>query len=148
MLKNLRGLKLALVFSLALATAPGCAPVIAALPTVLLVVQGAELAINMIESFVNAYYQAHPDAAKQALCTAAIAKSRVALAAVLDVANGVGALDQAKLNVAFQDFEGAYSELTSLVGPIGIHVGKGLQATPGGLTVPSAKDLVAMGTRR
>ena len=138
MLKNLLVLCLSSVLALSVSVS-GCAPVMAALPAVILAVQGAELAINMIESFVNAYYQSHPDAAKQKFCAEAIAKTRTALAGVIDVVNGVGAIDQAKLDVAFKDFEAAYNELTALVGPLGVHVGSGgMRAAPGELTVPPA----------
>jgi hypothetical protein len=142
MLKNLRGLKLAVCLSSVLALCAivnGCAPITMALPVIIAAVQGADIAINLIESFVASYYKGHPNPDHEKKCGELIAKTRIALAAVLDIANAVGDINQAKLDDAFKQFEAAYNELTAFVGPLGVHVGTGgMRAAPGELTVPPA----------
>lgn len=141
-------LALLLVLSLP-ATSPGCATVAAALPTILAVVQEAELAVNMIATLADVFYRTHPNAAQQKTVEDAVARTRTALAAVLAATDGAGELDQGKLALAFDDFKKAYDDLLDATAGLGVHVGAGLRAAPGGgLTVPPARDLVSRGLRK
>lgn len=130
-----------LAFSAVVVT-PGCATVAVALPVVLAAVQGAELAVNMIEAFVNAYYKAHPNSAAEKKCDDGIARTRIALGIVVNLTTGVSAVDQGQLQSAFSDFEATYNELIALTKPIGVSVGAGFRTSPGGesLTVPPASS--------
>jgi len=126
------------LFFISVMAVPACAPVMAALPAIIAVVQSADMAINLIASFVDAYNKSHPDPVREKKSTQLIEKARIALAAVLDVANGVGDIDQAKLDDAFKQFEAAYNELTAFAAPMGVHVGDGMRATADELIVPPA----------
>ncbi len=64
---------------------------------------------------MDAYNKTHPNPDRENKTSQLITKARIALAGVLDVANAVGDVDQAKLDDAFKLFEAAYNELTAFV---------------------------------
>lgn len=131
-----------------LAATPGCAAVLAALPTVIAAVTDAMMILDQIEVWVNAYFAAHPDKEKQERVVQALGKTRNALVAANRTCSGAEKLDQAKVDDAFADFKVAYAELVALCGGLpggGFKVAKKgeplLAATPGGLTVPEPQAL-------
>jgi hypothetical protein len=126
---------LALLLLLVVPTA-GCAAIFSNLPAVLAYVQDAELVVSTIESFANAFFTIHPDQAKQKLVAEAIAKAKTALDLAVRAANGADGLGKADVDLAFKQFQLAYQDLISLMGPMGIHQGGALKAVPGGLVVP------------
>lgn len=127
-----------LILAIALLVGPvtGCSAIFSNLPTVLAYVQDAQLVISTIESFANAFFAARPNADLQKKVGEAIAKAKTALDLAVRAASGVDGLGKADVDKAFKDFQLAYQDLTSLLGPMGVHRGGALRATPGGLEVP------------
>ena len=135
-----------LLILLCLVATPSCAAVLSALPKVVAAVTDAGQIVDSIKDFVDAYFVAHPDAAKQKLVDAAILKAKESLNLALRTANGAQELDQKKVDEAFADFKQAYRELLALVGPLGVRqdgTAAPLKAAPGGdsLTVPEPAAL-------
>jgi hypothetical protein len=127
---------------LAVGTA-GCGAIIGALVNVASYIQEASMVIDQIQAFVDAYFAKRPDPAKQETINDAIAKSRAALGVALKTSRGAEQLDQAQIDAAFAEFAGAYRELLTLVGPLGVRVGGSFAVSPdGALTVPPAEELV------
>lgn len=117
----------------------GCAAVVSQLPNVVAYVQDAELILNTIETAMNGVWANHPDPANQKLVNESIAKVDTALDAVNRIAQGGEKVDQAQLEAAFSDFQAAFSDLMSLLGPYGITVAdvpKATRTAAGGLVVP------------
>ena len=114
-----------------------CPPaVIAALPVIVAAVQDAALIIDSIEQFVQRYFAAHPDAAKEKTVAKAIAKCRAALNATLRAANGIDELNQQKFDEAFADFKVSYTELLAVTSPLGVKpAGSSLLLAPSGETL-------------
>lgn len=116
----------------------GCAAIASMLPTVLEAVTDAAQILDAIEKFVAGYFVAHPDPEAQAKANKALAKARGALNVALRATHGVDNLTQEKVDDAFSEFKLAYQELLGIVGPLGVHPqGDRMQATPGGLAVPT-----------
>jgi hypothetical protein len=130
-------LVLFLVFAISVS---GCSMFMSKLPTVISAVTDGMLVLDSIEAFERTYFIAHPDAARETEVEALISKSRTALDAALRAANAAGELDQAQIDAALADFKGFYSDLITLVGPIGVKTSATatvrLQATSSGLLVP------------
>lgn len=115
----------------------GCSTIFSHLPNVLAYVQDGQLVLSTVESFANAWFAIHPDAAKQKLVNQAVAKAKTALDLAVRAAQGADGLKQADVDQAFGQFQLAYQDLLSLLGPLGVHEGTGgLRATPDGLNVP------------
>lgn len=119
-----------------------CGTVVPYLPTVLSYVTTAINAINSIKSFVDA---ALPDGDSKKKIDMAIARTQSALAGAQAAIRGAEHLTQAQVDAAFDEFQRTYVELLILVKPYGVRTaepGERLAAMPGGLTVPSAVELV------
>jgi hypothetical protein len=119
-----------------------CATVVPYLPTVLSYVTTAINALNSIDAFVDA---AVPDGDAKKKIDMAIARTQSALAGAQAAIRGAEHLTQAQVDAAFDEFQRAYVELLILVKPYGVRTaepGERLSAMPGGLTVPSAIELV------
>lgn len=119
-----------------------CATVVPYLPTVLSYVTTAINAINSIDAFVDATV---PDSEMKKKIDLAIARTLSALSAAQAATRGADKLTQAQVDAAFDEFQRAYVELLFLVKPYGVRTaeqGERLAAVPGGLTVPSAVELV------
>ncbi|HEV3059763.1 MAG TPA: hypothetical protein VGY48_16040 [Vicinamibacterales bacterium] len=141
MLNTLRSLSFLALLSVFMAVpTTSCATLGVAIPIVIAAVQGADLAVNAIESFADGWFAAHPNPTLQNKVSLAIQKAREALAALNALTIGVGDVDQGQLTAAFANFEQAYNDLLSLVGPIGVHAGNvsTMRAEAGSLTVPPA----------
>lgn len=112
----------ALVIALALLTGPGCAAVVSNLPVVIAAVTDAQMIINSIQTFVDAYFARHPDldADTKAKIDHAIGVTQSSLQAALRIAQGAEKLDQAEIDAAFADFKAAYSTLLALIAPLGV----------------------------
>lgn len=128
---------LALFMALVVTPAIGCSAIFSNLPTVLAYVQDAQLVISTIESFANAFFAARPNADLQKKVGEAIAKAKTALDLAVRAAQGADGLKSADVTAAFKDFQLAYQDLVSLLGPMGVHQSGGaLKLVPGGLEVP------------
>lgn len=134
--------RFAAVLVLSLALAPSCATVAPYLPTVISYVTTAINAIDSIDAFVDATV---PDSETKKKIDMAIARTLSALNAAQAATRGADHLTQAQVDAAFDEFQRAYVELLILVKPYGVRAvqaGERLAARPGGLTVPSAVELV------
>lgn len=125
-------------------TLSGCAALSAALPGIVKVitdVTDASMILDQIASFVNTYFAAHPDAAKQKAIDTALTTTREALVVAQRTAAGAEALDQNQTDAAFADFRADYDALTQLLSGIdGLHLakpGESLQAASGELVIPA-----------
>lgn len=130
---------LAVVLCITLAT-PSCAAVMSFLPKVVSIVTDALLIIDQIQSHVDLYFRARPDADAQEKANAAIGKARAALNALNRTAQGVEAADDQRLAEAFDAFREAYAELLKVVAPFGVataNAGAFQVATAGTLYVPA-----------
>lgn len=139
MLKRSFGALVTILALCALAfAAPGCAAVIAALPTVIAYAQDAAFILDEVQRFVDAYFAVHPNADLQKQVETAGARARSALDLALRSATGAQDLDQAKVDAAFAEFSKAWQDYLVLVGPFGVKSGAPrLAAAPGGgLLVP------------
>src|SRR5688500_16867770 len=127
-------------------TAPGCAAVVSALPSVIAAVTDAMLILDQIEDFVRRYFAANPDPAREKKFDVAMTRCRSALVAAQRTAKGAEKLDQQKVDEAFAEFKVAYRELAALCATIpGLRVQKPgekpLTARPGELAVPAPEAL-------
>lgn len=131
-------LSVLLAIAIALAS-PGCAALGGILPDVILYVEDGSAILNVIASFVDAYFLQHPDPAAQAKVDDAMTKTRSALATMLHAAQGASSLSDANVDAAFNDFKAAYMELLALTAPMGVSPTGGaikMSAAPGKLMVP------------
>lgn len=116
---------------------PGCATIASNLPIVIAAVLDAQIILDSLTSFVDAFFKVKPDADLEKKVRDSMARTRSALNAALRLAQGAEKLDQAKIDEAFKEFRGAYTELLALLAPLGVSAsGNTLKATPGGLIVP------------
>lgn len=129
-----------------LATAPGCAAVVAALPTIITAVTDATLVLGQIQHFADLFFKDFPDATKQKQVDEAIAKCEDALSAAEHATVGGQDLTQEQIDAAFDNFKTAYQELMVIVGPLGVMQDrntKTFKARPGRqLFVPHADAMV------
>lgn len=100
----------------------GCAAILAALPTVIAAVQSAMLVLDQLEQFIDAAFRAKPNPELEKQVGKSLAKTRSALLLVQHAAEGATDLHDQRLQAAFASFEAAYSELLSLVHPLGVRV--------------------------
>lgn len=130
----------ALVLLLALAVgSSGCAAVMSNLPQVIAEVQDAELVIGMIQRIVDEVFVAHPDPKSQAIVDGAIQRVISAADLVNRAAQGAQDLDGAQTDAAFKEFEAAWNDLQSILGPYAISFGDAPRATrtaSGGYVLP------------
>lgn len=130
-----------LLFLLAVSTSiamSGCSALFSNLPAVNAAISDGILVLDSIQAFTNAYFAANPNPDKATIVAIAIAKARTALDVAVRLVQGTSSLDQAQVDTAFADFRVAYTELTGLIGSIGVKTsGSRLQAIPGGLNVPA-----------
>jgi hypothetical protein len=121
-----------------------CAPIMAALPTVIAAVTDAVVILDQIEAFVDAYFARNPDPPKQALAAKAIAKTRASLNTALRTSRGTEELNQERVDQAFAEFRAAYQDLLVVVGPLGVRPPGALTAAPASgevLEVPEPEAL-------
>lgn len=83
-------------------------------------INDAVIAINTIESGVNAYFVAHPDAALQAKIQNAVADVTSALSVVNTALAGAASVSDGNVQSALTTFSQAYSALVQLVAQIGV----------------------------
>lgn len=116
-----------------------CAAVVSNLPAIISAVQTGALILSTIETFVNAYFAVHPDAAAQAKVADALVRAKAADAAVLAAAQGASEVDQAQVAAAFASFQAAYTDLLIVVRPYGVvsQTGKAMLASSTQLVVPA-----------
>ncbi len=134
LMKRVAVLFLAVFF---VASVPSCAAIYSNLPKVIAYAQDAQLVVGAVESFSHAYFQVSPNPDLEKKVDTAIARARAAIDSAIRTADGAGALQNADLDTAFDEFRVAYSDLINLVKPLGIETGSGLKASPhGGLVVP------------
>lgn len=130
--------RIVLVLALAGSVA-GCAAVLNQLPTIIAAVQDGELLLQTVQGFMDAIWATKPDPANQKLVHEAIAKAQIALDTINRLAQGGEKVDQGQIDAAFADFEAAWNDVMSLVGPYGVHVGdvpRAVRTTNGGLVIP------------
>ena len=121
-------------------------------PVILAAIQDAAIIVDQVAAWVSAYFQAHPDAAKQAQVEAAIAKVRTAIDAAAKLLAGGIAATQAQLDQVEMNFTAAWNDLMTLVGPLGVKVskpGQNLMLSEGeqGLVVDEPKMLHLAGRK-
>lgn len=133
LMKRVAALFLAVFF---LVSVPSCGAIYSNLPKAVAYAQDAQLVVAAIESFSRAYFQVSPNADLEKKVDTAVARARAAIDGAIRTCNGAGALQNADLDTAFDDFRVAYSDLINLVKPLGISTGSGLKASPHGLSVP------------
>jgi hypothetical protein len=134
MLRHLR-----IIFISTLLLAPACASLVGNLPAIISATQTASLVISTIESFIGAYFAAHPDAVKEAIVDAAIIKAKAADVVVLEVATAADSIDKGKLSIAFAELEAAYEALLVVVKPFGVSPA----GAAGGMKMAAASGPVA-----
>lgn len=118
---------------------PGCAAVVSNLPAIISAVQTGSLILSAIETFVNAYFTAHPDPVAQAKVADVLVRAKAADAAVLAAAQGAGDINQTQVAAAFADFQTAYTDLLAVVRPYGVvtQTGKAMLVSATQLVVPA-----------
>jgi hypothetical protein len=121
--------------------ASGCAAAIASLPVIIADAQDAALVLNTIAEIVNAL---NLDPATATKVHQAIALALTADDAVTKLAQGGQDVNQAQLDAAFQNFEGAFTDVMTLVAPLGITTGNVPKATrtASGWVVPTPDILL------
>lgn len=133
-------LKVAVLLAfLALPGVVGCAAVLNQLPAIIAAVQDGELLLQTVQGFMDAIWAVKPDPVNQKRVRDAITKAQISLDAINRLAQGGEKIDQGQTDAAFADFEAAWNDLMSLVGPYGVHVGAGPRAertASGGLMIP------------
>lgn len=137
MKKMLTAISIALLaLPLALGT-PGCATIASNLPIVIAAVLDAQMILDSLTGFVDAFFRVKPDADLEKKVRDSMARTKSALNVALRLAQGAEKLDQAKIDEAFKEFRLAYADLLVLLAPLGVSAsGNVLKATPGGLIVP------------
>jgi hypothetical protein len=146
----MKKLLLALALVTSIAAAPGCATFASTLPIVLADAQDGMLILDALQAFVDHVFSNHPDPTNQALVEKIFAKARTSLDLAIRLASAGKEVDQAQVDAAFKDFEAAYSDLISILGPYGVTVADvpAPRAAPGGgLVVPRPLSAVRAGRR-
>lgn len=133
-----------LLLAATLALPTGCATVNHDLPIVISAVDTGVLWISTIETFVDGIFAVTPNPALQAKVDAAFVDTKTAGAAVDALGRAGVDIESQQFVAAVAEFDKAYDEVLALTKALGVHVGapgSRMAATPGGLTVPAAKDL-------
>ena len=105
---------------------PGCAslkPVVDYLPHAVAYAQDAEFILTGIETFEKGYFAVKPNPTLQSKVETGLTAARAALDAGIRVCDGTTELTQAQVDLAFADFKAAYTDLLSLLGPLGVQRG-------------------------
>lgn len=139
MKRLLRKLLLNTILGAALASLLGCGAMLQLLPKVIATITDAQMILDEIEDYVDAFFVAKPDPKLQRSVDAAMDRCRVALNVALRTTSGAKELSEKDVAEAFKNFQKAYRNLLVLVEPLGVTQGEPgdkLAATPIGLTVP------------
>ena len=96
-------------------------PVVDSLPKAVAYAQDAEIALTIVETAEKTAFAVKPDPALQAKVELGIADARTALDAGLKICMAGTSLSQAQIDQAFTNFKTAYTDILSLLGPLGVH---------------------------
>lgn len=102
----------------------GCARFSQGVNVAISALQTSALVLDQIQGFVDAYFRATPDAAKEKQVDDAIEKTREGLIVATKLLEGIEAASQLQIDIATKDFKEAWDELVKLVGPLGVKVSK------------------------
>lgn len=126
----------------------GCAELMSFLPKVIATVTDAQIILDRIEDYADAFFQAAPDPKLQRNVDQALDRCRTALSVALRTAHGTKDLTEKDADAALDNFRKAYRNLLVLVEPLGVAQGEPgdkLSASPTGLTVPPPLALSPVG---
>jgi hypothetical protein len=136
------GLLMAIAFALSMSFAgcvAGCAASAPILDVAAIVLESTTLAnavLSECATFVDSYFAAHPDAAKEAEILTALKRAEASASALGGLAAGTEAIDEGQIIAALTDFKGAYTDLLIAIGKLpGAQV---VTATTPGPTQPLA----------
>ena len=96
-------------------------PVVDSLPKAVAYAQDAEIALTIVETAEKTAFAVKPDPTLQAKVEIGIADARSALDAGLKICMAGTDLSQAQIDQAFANFKTAYTDILSLLGPLGVH---------------------------
>jgi hypothetical protein len=136
-----------LVAALALAPAvSGCAALTKIAATVVKVIAKYGPLLDAIDSQAQAHFAKNPDPDVEEKYNHAMAKAKLALAALDEGAKGTAAATQQDLDTAFGHFQKMYSAVLGILGPLGVVAPStdGTMSAPadgGPMTVPAPEAL-------
>lgn len=117
----------------------GCATLMTLLPKVIATITDAQMILDEIENFVDAFFAVQPDPPLQNKVTQALDNCRTSLNIALRTTTGAKDLTERDVEAAFKEFQKAYAELLVLVQPLGVvqgDTGDKLSIGPKQLVVP------------
>lgn len=117
----------------------GCGHILKFLPKVIATVTDAQLILDEIEDYCDAFFSVKPNPQVQRGVDQALDQCRVALSVALRTTTGAENLSEEQLAEAFKDFQAAYRDLLVLVEPLGVKqstTGNQLSVSPDQLVVP------------
>jgi hypothetical protein len=146
-MRHIAAFLLATVMAVAVPATSSCATFGDGVDSVKTGVDVAKMVVDAIDGFSHSYFAQHPDQAKQASVDLQVARTRAAVAAVLQATEGAKSLKDARVSDAFKAFEGAYASLLELSSSFGVRAAPPgtptdrMNAAPGTLVVPAPADL-------